>query len=246
MPHAHTDRPRREHGWGWLQPTTPLEMPVETIDEPTDPDNTTTEQDKRWQWLPQPFPAVPPSAAVASATRPPTRTIPRHVWVGLTAVLGIATALVTAGVAALADEETTAAVVPTGTAGPPASAAPPARACTGLSGQVVTDTVGDTRDTAGIIATFEHAYYSQRDAEAALRLVAPEAGLKPDTLAAGIDTVPAGTTHCVAITEITTGTAEVHVVELRPDGQRIDYLQLINTRHQPGAGAVIVNIQKRG
>ncbi|MFE9324176.1 hypothetical protein ACIHDR_11625 [Nocardia sp. NPDC052278] len=149
------------------------------------------------------------------------------------------------GINSVANHPDTVTAIPTLTAGPPSTATPSGGACTGLSGATVTDTAGDTHSPAGVIVAFEHAYYSQRSAEAALRLVAPEAGLAPDALAAGIASVPVGTTHCVAITLIADGAAEVHVVELHPDGQRVDYLQLINVRPDSG-GVVITNIQKRG
>ncbi|WP_433759579.1 hypothetical protein [Nocardia sp. CA-135398] len=120
-------------------------------------------------------------------------------------------------------------------------------ACTGLSGTVVTDRPADTTATvAGVIASFEAAYYAQRSAEAAMRLLAPESGITHDGLAAGIDSIPAGSTHCVAVTPISETTANVHVVELHPDRQRVDYLQVINTRPGEGGGLLISNVQGQG
>ncbi|WP_280336307.1 hypothetical protein [Nocardia wallacei] len=116
-------------------------------------------------------------------------------------------------------------------------------ACAGLSGPVVTDRSGDTTTVAGVIAAFEAAYYIGRSAEEALRVVAPEAGITVQALADGIATVPAGTTHCVAITPLGANTANVHIVEMRPDGQRMDYLQVVNTRPAPGGGLLIINFQ---
>ncbi|MFD3430742.1 hypothetical protein [Nocardia fluminea] len=130
----------------------------------------------------------------------------------------------------------------------PASATSTAEgACTGLSGTVVTDRDGDPTTVPGLIAAFEAAYYVHRNAEAALRLVAPEAGIAPEGLAVGIASIPAGTTHCVAITPISASTANVHVAELHPDRKRVDYLQLINTRPaDTGPALLISNFQKRG
>ncbi|MFJ1460972.1 hypothetical protein [Nocardia sp. N2S4-5] len=116
-------------------------------------------------------------------------------------------------------------------------------ACAGLSGPVVTDRSGDTTTVAGVIAAFEAAYYIGRSAEEALRVVAPEAGITVQALADGIASVPAGTTHCVAITPIGANTANVHIVEMHPDGQRMDYLQVVNTRPTPGGGLLIINFQ---
>ncbi len=132
------------------------------------------------------------------------------------------------------------------TAAPAATTVAAEGACTGLSGTVVTDRPGDTATVAGVIATFEAAYYTQRSAQAAMRLLAPESGIAQEGLAAGIASIPAGTTHCVAVTLISATTANVHVVELHPDQQRVDYLQVINTRAGEGGALLISNVQGQG
>jgi hypothetical protein len=135
--------------------------------------------------------------------------------------------------------------VPTRTAAPPSSkTAADGGACAGLSGDTVTDRDGDPRTVAGVVASFENAYYRLRSADAALRVVAPEAGLAADALAAGIASIPAGSTYCVAITPVAAGSANVHVVEQHPDRTRTDYLQVINTR-PTDSGLLITNIQKQ-
>ncbi|MEU2032588.1 hypothetical protein [Nocardia amamiensis] len=235
MPNTGTDTDP-QHGWGWLNPTEPTALqpiPHRIGDPDTD--------GKQWQWITQ-QPPPPPSPPLSESWR--TR-VPRRVWVGLAAALGVATVLVGVGINSVTDQPDTVTAIPTLTAGPPTTTPPRDGTCIGLSGQTITDTAGDTHSLAGVIAAFEHAYYAQRSAEAALRLVAPEAGLAPEALAAGIDSIPTGTTHCVAITPIADGAAEVHLVERHPDGQRTDYLQLINARHDHDR-VVITNIQKRG
>ncbi|MGY5228094.1 hypothetical protein [Nocardia asiatica] len=133
------------------------------------------------------------------------------------------------------------------TAVPPSATSTAEGACTGLAGAVVTDRRADTTATvAGVIAAFEAAYYIDRSAETAMALLAPESGITADGLAAGIASIPLGTTHCVAVTPISESTANVHVAELRPDRQRTDYLQLINTRPSEGGGLLISNVQRRG
>lgn len=130
---------------------------------------------------------------------------------------------------------------------PSATAAAAEGACTGLSGTLVTDRPADTTATvAGVIAAFEAAYYIDRSAEAAMRLLAPESRITADGLAAGIASIPIGSTHCVAITPISETTANVHVVQLGPDRQRVDYLQVINTRPGDGGGLLISNVQGQG
>ncbi|MGY2093526.1 hypothetical protein [Nocardia gipuzkoensis] len=133
------------------------------------------------------------------------------------------------------------------TAAPPSPTTTPQGPCAGLSGTVVTDRAGDPATLEGLIASFEAAYYIDRDAAKATALLAPESGITFEGLAAGIATIPPGTRHCVAITPITPSTANVHIAELRPDRERIDYLQLINTRPaDTGTALLISNFQKQG
>ncbi|MFI9410056.1 hypothetical protein [Nocardia gamkensis] len=231
---AHTDA-SSDHGWGWLDPTEPTALSplLDRTDEP--------ERDgEQWRWINAQQLSPPRPVRGVARTR-----VPRRVWVWLAAGLGGAAVVAGLGFSWVADTPDPVTAIPTLTAAPPATLPHLSGACTGLSGQTVTDSAGDTRSVAGVIAAFEHAYYVQRSAEAAMRFVAPEAGLVIEALAAGIASVPAGATHCVAITPIAGSTAEVHVVQQHPDGQRVDYLQLINVRHDP-AGVVITNIQKRG
>ncbi|MDI9919228.1 hypothetical protein [Rhodococcus sp. IEGM 1379] len=62
---------------------------------------------------------------------------------------------------------------------------------------------GDQQSGASVIAAFEHAYYVTRSGVAFRALATPDA-TRPiaDKIKAGIDPVPAGTTHCAAITPI--------------------------------------------
>ncbi|MFE9575285.1 hypothetical protein ACFYO1_02780 [Nocardia sp. NPDC006044] len=237
MPSTHTPHDHQiEHGWGWLHPTRPAA--VQPLS-PTPVDGDGIAAGSEWQWI-NPD-TEPPAPEVESPNRL------RRWWIGIaiTAVLSTAGAGIWVGVIAGGPDTSTA--LPTATAAPPTSAtATIAAACTGLSGTTVTDKAGDTASLTGVIAAFEFAYYVQRDAAAALALVAPGAGLVLEGLAAGIASIPPGTTHCVAITPITDSTAaEVHLVERHPDGTRLDYLQLINVAADEH-GTVITNIQKRG
>ncbi|MEU7765061.1 hypothetical protein AB0B25_08055 [Nocardia sp. NPDC049190] len=220
-----------EHGSGWLHPAQPVALqPVPPVTDDADLDGGIG-----WQWItPQPPP---------STTRSGRSQVPRRVWVGLTAGLVVAAVLIGAGINSATDRPDTAMPIPTLTAGPPTP--PSGGACAGLSGHTVTYAAGDTHSMAGVIAAFEHAYYVQRSSEAAMQLVAPEAGLSSEAVSAGIASIPTGTTHCVGITPIAEGAAEVHLVERHPDGLRIDYLQLINIRQDP-SNTVITNIQKQG
>ncbi|MFF3224073.1 hypothetical protein ACFYV7_14875 [Nocardia suismassiliense] len=238
MPSTHTPpEGQLDHGWGWLRATEPAAVqPISPnlVGDGEAPDGS------EWQWLTPG--AEPPPSEIES----PKRLRRSWIWIATALVLSIVAVGVWVGVTANMHDIPTA--LPTVTAAPPTSTttAPTGSACTGLSGATVTDSAGDTRSLTGVIAAFEHAYYVQRDAGAALALVAPETGLLAEALAAGIASIPPGTTHCVAITPITGGAAaEVHLVERHPDGGRRDYLQLINVGIDE-RGTVITNIQKRG
>ncbi|MGW5456602.1 hypothetical protein [Nocardia sp. NPDC003979] len=185
------------------------------------------------------------------------RSIPRHAPTRRSRIVALSAAagILTGSVAAVAvdmsgsDHTGTAASVSTSATSLTAltsTVAATERACAGLSAQTVTAGAGDTRTVAGVIAAFEFAYYVTRSAEEALRLVTPQAGIVPEPLAAAITALPIGTSHCVGITPIAENTAEVHLVELHPDGRRFDYLQLINVSAAAAGELVITNIQKRG
>ncbi|MFI8974154.1 hypothetical protein ACIGO9_14805 [Nocardia asteroides] len=120
-----------------------------------------------------------------------------------------------------------------------------ARACAGLRAATVTDGAGDTTTVAGVIAKFQHAYYVQRNVDAALAVAGPQSGVTREGLTPVIAALPAGITHCVGIDVIAENTAEVHLVELQAEGSRMDYLQLVNVTVGP-SGLVIANIQNRG
>ncbi|MEU0872947.1 hypothetical protein [Nocardia brasiliensis] len=168
--------------------------------------------------------------------------LPGRVWAALAAIVA---ALIGVVVAVSATDTGQTGDLVRATAAPPSATSAAEGACTGLSGTVVTDREGDPTTVAGLIASFEAAYYVHRNAEAAMRLLAPESGIAAEGLAAGIASIPAGTTHCVSITPISASTADVQVSEARPDGQRIDYLQLVNTRPGEAGALLISNIQGR-
>ncbi|NKY26239.1 hypothetical protein [Nocardia gamkensis] len=173
--------------------------------------------------------------------------LPRGAW----AALGAAIAILTGVLVGTATESRDAGQQVQATAAPPSPTNTAQGPCAGLSGEVVTDRAGDPATLAGVIASFESAYYIDRDASKAMPLLAPETGITAEALAAGIASIPPGTRHCVAITAITPTTANVHIAELRPDRTRVDYLQLINTRPAADTGTgtallLISNFQKQG
>ncbi|WP_280362791.1 hypothetical protein [Nocardia wallacei] len=228
MPHNSTTD--TDNGWGWLADT-------------TRPHPAPEHRGAEWAWLHTPRQQPTPR----SATPRRHLGLPPRRWLALTGISLAAITLVTAGALTTRHPDQHIAA-PAQTAVPPTSSAtaPMGGACKGLTGAVVTDGAGDTATLAGIIAGFEHAYYRARSADAAMRLLAPESGITPEALAAGIASIPLGTTHCVAITPLADTTAAVHLVELHPDRHRTDYLQVINTRPGDAGAPVITNIQTAG
>ncbi|GAB2709423.1 hypothetical protein [Nocardia thraciensis] len=196
---------------------------------------------------------VSPSAPGREPSRPPARRrgvlrrIPLRGWAGLAAVAAVTVGVI-AGVRGPhhpADSGPGAVTASPGTsASVPGSVAE--GACAGLTGAVVTDRAGDPATVAGVIATFQDAYYTLRSAEAAVKVVAPESGITEGSLADGIATIPKGTRYCVAITPVTLNTAHVHIVETRPDRTRVDYLQVVNTISTTGGGLLISHVQGQG
>ncbi|MGY2093488.1 hypothetical protein [Nocardia gipuzkoensis] len=168
--------------------------------------------------------------------------LPRGAWAALAATV----ALLAGVLVVFTDDTGETGQQVQATATPPSPTTTPQGPCAGLSGTVVTDRAGDPATLEGLIASFEAAYYIDRDAAKATALLAPESGITFEGLSAGIATIPAGTRHCVAITPITPSTANVHIAEVRPDRTRIDYLQLINTRPAETGALLISNVQKQG
>ncbi|MGW0251099.1 hypothetical protein ACWDYH_31170 [Nocardia goodfellowii] len=236
------------HGWGWLNTTT-APLPLHN------PGHRTAEPSEEWEWISDP---PPPEAGPRNAN--PTHRghgmpmPPLAVWLsiafGIAATIAIIALLAPTaqrrdnGPIAEPESASPSSTVTLGSAPP---AIPSSPACTGLSGALVTATIAPSAgNLMAAIAGFEHAYYVARDPDAALRWLAPEAGIAAEPLAEGIASIPPGTQHCVAITPIAETTATVHLAERRPDGQRIDYLQLINVRAVEAGHAVITNIQRQG
>ena len=209
-----------------------------------DPDETDAEawaeSDSGGRWL-TPVPEMP--------DYPPTEENGRGLswrgWAALVAVLVVMCGVVAAWVGDSREDATPGAIGP-----PPAASTTSAEmtgtegACAGLSGTVVTDRPGDPATVAGVIASFQAAYYA-RDVETAIRLVAPESGITREGLTEGIATIPVGTVHCVAVTPIAEDTANAHIVQLAPNGKRDDYLQIVNTVSGEGGVPLISNVQRQ-
>lgn len=93
---------------------------------------------------------------------------------------------------------------------------------------------GDQRSGDGVIAAWNHAYYTQRSGAAARALATPNSSVVPaDQLQGFIDAVPVGTTYCLSTKALTEDIYLMDLSELRPGGaQRIT--QTVTTKKIDG------------
>lgn len=236
MPHndiIDTD-PSEEGEWGWLRNSsfTPRSPEANQAQAPAETE---------WDWLDETALEIVHRIGGREDHRAVSTNVRR--WAAVLVTVATATAVIVVAVRALTTGPLSAAVPSVATTSTPTPVA--AGPCYGLSAPTIEEEDAEPTSLAGLITAFEYAYYKQRSAEAAMRLLAPESGIQRDPLAAGIASVPSGTKHCVAITPIADTAADVHLVEVRPGGIRTDYLQVINIRRS-GTGLLITNIQKRG
>jgi len=76
---------------------------------------------------------------------------------------------------------------------------------------------GDQKSGAGVIAAFNHAYYSQRNGEAARALATPTSSVLPGAdLQKVIDAVPIGTNYCLRTVELSDGVYLVDLSVMQP------------------------------
>lgn len=89
---------------------------------------------------------------------------------------------------------------------------------------------GDQTSGPGVIKAFDYAYYVRRSGEAARAVATPNGVGTTADLQKSIDTRPAGTSHCLRITDRGTGLYAVTLTETQPDqAQPTVYRQLIQT-----------------
>lgn len=115
-----------------------------------------------------------------------------------------------------------------GVPAPAAGACPPQQ----IGSQVQGNGPGGTENGIAAILAFQHAYYVARSGDQARTLVAANAALPTGSeIQAGIDTIPIGTTHCLAISPAgSDGRYQVTITEYRPDEVPIRYNpQLVGT-----------------
>ncbi|BDT87995.1 hypothetical protein [Nocardia cyriacigeorgica] len=131
------------------------------------------------------------------------------------------------------------------TAGSFESTAGPAQRCpTERTDEVVRSAeAGGTDSGPDAILRFQYAYYVDRSAVLAREVVAPGAPVSPaSVIQRGIDSIAAGTTHCVRIVTLDQGRYSVEVTEYRPDGQPATYSKQMVTTAVIGGRTLITGI----
>ncbi|MFG1796601.1 hypothetical protein [Nocardia sp. NPDC049149] len=87
---------------------------------------------------------------------------------------------------------------------------------------------GSTDSGPDVILAFQYAYYVSRSGIAARSLTTPDAYVPAvDVIAAGIESIPAGTQHCVLITPMPDGRFDVVITEIRPNTAIRTYRQFV-------------------
>ena len=78
---------------------------------------------------------------------------------------------------------------------------------------------GSQTSGAGVVFAFQHAYWVARDAGAVWAVTAPDAALPPPAeVQRGIDSIPLGSTHCLAVMQLSDGRFGVELAWRAPDG----------------------------
>lgn len=145
--------------------------------------------------------------------------------------LGVAVANMTGGddpVTDLADDPSTEHVKTAATA--PADPCPDS-----VEGDTTTgDGAGDQSSPAGAVLAWNHNYYVTRSAKNAKAVTTENAVATEPELQKAIDAVPAGSTHCVTITDLGKGLLRVKLAVTAPQGQPDLKPQLVQTTRAGG------------
>ncbi|NKR53074.1 hypothetical protein GS481_02745 [Rhodococcus hoagii] len=105
---------------------------------------------------------------------------------------------------------------------------------------------GGSANSVDAIFGFQHAYYVERSAAAARMLTAPDAAVgSVEKLQAGIDTIPAGTTHCLRITETAPEIYRVVLTQRTPGLPADVWVQTVRTQNE-GGRTLIASIKGEG
>ncbi|MGW6335952.1 hypothetical protein [Nocardia rhamnosiphila] len=133
-------------------------------------------------------------------------------------------------------------------AGPPVADSALSCPASQEDGVIVGDGVGDTTSGAGAILGFQHQFYVERSGVGARQFVAADSPAisSAETIQSAIEThIPAGTEHCVRITERAPNSFDVDLTELRPNGKTTVYKQTVTTVDRDGKTVLWVIADRR-
>jgi len=99
-------------------------------------------------------------------------------------------------------------------------------------------------DTAiGAIFALQHAYYVERSGAAAAALLAGDGLPSAEQIQQGIDTIPAGTQHCLGVTLSSPASAQVLVAQRTPDGTLTTFKQTVTFTQSESGSWVITSLE---
>ncbi len=224
----------------------PAEKPDGSVANAPEPDATaapaTARERLRARLTPREVPAPLPVTAHTSRTPGRTRLLP--VLLGVAGVAALGTAAYVQFAVVGAGESSTAANPPTSRAPEVPPAADPNCPAERIGNTVQGNGPGGTGSGTDAIFGFQHAYYVTRSGEQTRTVVAPDAAVPPAAdIQHGIDTIPAGTTHCIQITPgAFVGQYTVVVTEHRPGSAPLGYNPQLVTTMRIGDRTLITGI----
>ncbi len=175
---------------------------------------------------------------------------PRTAWrwaLPLFATLGIAALALVAYLLVGAGGPDTQSAAPAPSAQNTAPAAPAAQCpAERVGNRIQGNGVGGFDSGPAVIFAFQHAYYVERSGEQVRATTTADAAVQAaDAIQRGIDSIPAGTTHCVAISPAAfAGQYIVVVTEYRPGQQPVTYNPQIVTTTKDGERTLISAIAR--
>ncbi|WP_231390409.1 hypothetical protein [Nocardia sp. CNY236] len=99
---------------------------------------------------------------------------------------------------------------------------------------------GSVESGPDVILAFQHAYYVARSGTLARALTTADAALPPAAVIdEGIASIPAGTQHCVLITQMLDGRHDVWITEQRPGATNYTYRQFVTVATKAGKFTIV-------
>ncbi|QBS38970.1 hypothetical protein DMB37_01425 [Nocardia sp. CS682] len=99
---------------------------------------------------------------------------------------------------------------------------------------------GSTASGPDVILAFQYAYYVSRSGTDARAVTTPDAAVPSvEVISAGINSVPAGTQHCVLVSPMADGRFDVVITEIRPTAAIRTYRQFVTVTAGSGPVSIV-------